>query len=321
MILKQKQNLDADTEWFITVKEDKIIRSDTPTFALATSTGHDHLHHENILKSTEYVNDIISYLRTTKVETTPFRDYMTSVQKEINPNMRSILVDWLVEVADEYSLTSETLFLTLNYLDRYLSLKSVKRNKLQLVGITCMLVASKYEEIYAPQVDDFCYITDNTYARDDILLMERHILDALRFELTQPTARQFLKYLTSVCGADSDLESLATYFIELALLDYGFLSYCPSVVASSALVLAHFTSERVLSVVAFQKCSYYSPLEIRSCIHDLNEHHQRIQTGPKLAVVEKYSKPKYKNVASLSPIYDSLQEKLDLLEKSFEGMG
>ena len=66
--------------------------------------------------------------------------------------MRSILVDWLVEVADEYSLTSETLFLTLNYLDRYLGLKLVKRNRLQLVGITCMLVASKYEDIYAPPV-------------------------------------------------------------------------------------------------------------------------------------------------------------------------
>ena len=78
-------------------------------------------------KSTEYANDIISYLRTTKVETTRFRDYMTTIQKEINPSMRSILVDWLVEVADEYSLTSETLFLTLNYLDRYLGLKLVKR--------------------------------------------------------------------------------------------------------------------------------------------------------------------------------------------------
>ena len=79
------------------------------------------------------MNDIVSHLRKTKVETTPFQDYMTTVQKEINPSMRSILVDWLVEVADEYNLTSETLFLTLNYLDRYLGIKSVKRNQLQLV--------------------------------------------------------------------------------------------------------------------------------------------------------------------------------------------
>ena len=312
--------MDTDTEWFFTNTRDNIIRSNLPCFALAACTGYGRLLPENMFKSTEYANDIISYLRTTKVETTRFRDYMTTTQKEINPSMRSILVDWLVEVADEYSLTSETLFLTLNYLDRYLGLKLVKRNRLQLVGITCMLVASKYEEIYAPQVDDFCYITDNTYTRDDILLMERDILDALRFELTQPTARQFLKYLTSLCGADSDLESLATYFIELTLLDYSFLSYCPSMVASSALVLAHFTSERVLSVVGFQKCSYYSPLEIKSCVKELNKHHQRIQNGPKLAVVEKYSKSKYENVASFSPISGSLQEKWDFLEKSFEGM-
>jgi protoheme ferro-lyase len=86
------------------------------------------------------------------------------------------------------------------------------------------------------------------------------------------------------------------------------------------LVLAHFTSERVLSVVGFQKCSYYSPLEIKSCVKELNKHHQRIQNGPKLAVVEKYSKSKYENVASFSPISGSLQEKWDFLEKSFEGM-
>ena len=306
--MEKNQDLVTDTEWFITSTGDNKIRSDLPCFAVGMCTACDHSLSGNISKSTEYVNDIVSHLRKTKVETTPFQDYMTTVQKEINPSMRSILVDWLVEVADEYNLTSETLFLTLNYLDRYLGIKSVKRNQLQLVGITCMLVASKYEEIYAPQVDDFCYITDNTYTRDDLLLMERHILDALHFELTQPTARQFLKFLTSRCGADSDLELLAAYFIELTLLEYSFLSYCPSVVASSALVLAHFTLERALSVSGFHKCSYYSPLEIRSCVHKLNEHHQKIQNELKLAIVEKYSKLKYGNVACFSPISVSLLE-------------
>ena len=63
-------------------------------------------------------------------------------QRDINSNMRSILVDWLVEVAEEYRLHAETLFLSVNYLDRFLSKNQVVRDKLQLVGITCMLVAS-----------------------------------------------------------------------------------------------------------------------------------------------------------------------------------
>ena len=96
----------------------------------------------------------------------PTTTYMESMQTDINPMMRSILLDWLVEVGQEYRLTSDTLFLSAAYIDRYLSLVDVKRNRLQLVGVTAMLVASKYEEIYAPQVEEFCYITDNTYTRE-----------------------------------------------------------------------------------------------------------------------------------------------------------
>lgn len=98
----------------------------------------------------------------------PTTTYMESVQTDINPMMRSILLDWLVEVGMEYRLTSDTLFLSAAYIDRFLSLVDVRRNRLQLVGVTAMLVASKYEEIYAPQVEEFCYITDNTYTREQV---------------------------------------------------------------------------------------------------------------------------------------------------------
>ena len=100
---------------------------------------------------------------------------MQTVQQDVNNSMRSILVDWLVEVAQEYKLVSETLFLAINYIDRFLSSEVAPRRKLQLVGITCMLVAAKYEEIYAPQIEDFCYITDNTYTRDEVLAMEQQV--------------------------------------------------------------------------------------------------------------------------------------------------
>ena len=104
-------------------------------------------------------------------------------QQDINSQMRSILVDWLVEVAEEYKLVSDTLYLSVNYIDRVLSKFQVQRSRLQLVGVSCMLVAAKYEEIYAPQVDEFVYITDNTYTRNEVIQMERKILDLLGFEL------------------------------------------------------------------------------------------------------------------------------------------
>ena len=85
-----------------------------------------------------------------------------------------------------------------------------------------MLIASKYEEIYAPQVDEFCYITDNTYTRNDVLAMERTVLDALNFELTQPTIKTFLRRCLRAAESDSKMEFLANFLSELALLDYSF---------------------------------------------------------------------------------------------------
>lgn len=93
---------------------------------------------------------------------------MEAMQKDITPSMRGILIDWLVEVAEEYKLVPDTLYLTVAYIDRFLSCNTVTRQRLQLLGVSCMLIASKYEEICAPQVEEFCYITDNTYRREEV---------------------------------------------------------------------------------------------------------------------------------------------------------
>ena len=89
-------------------------------------------------------------------------------QPDINNSMRAILVDWLVEVAEEYKLSQDTLYLAVNYIDRFLSSMVVLRKKLQLVGTACMLIASKLEEIYPPEVAEFVYITDDTYSGKEV---------------------------------------------------------------------------------------------------------------------------------------------------------
>lgn len=90
-------------------------------------------------------------------------------QTDIHDKMRSILIDWLVDVHLKFKLRPETLYLTVNIIDRYLARTIVSRGSLQLVGVTAMLIASKYEEIYSPIVKDFVYITDNAYTREEIL--------------------------------------------------------------------------------------------------------------------------------------------------------
>ena len=92
-------------------------------------------------------------------------------QPDINNSMRAILVDWLVEVAEEYKLSSDSLYLAVNYIDRFLSSMVVLRKKLQLVGTASMLIASKLEEIYPPEVSEFVYITDDTYSDKEVIYL------------------------------------------------------------------------------------------------------------------------------------------------------
>ncbi|KAK1356789.1 hypothetical protein POM88_050045 [Heracleum sosnowskyi] len=138
--------------------------------------------------------------------------------------MRAILVHWLVEVAVEYKLLSDTLYLTISYIDRYLSVNVLNMQKLQLLDVSSMLIAAKYEEINPPHVDDFCYITDNTYTKDEVVKMEADVLKSLKFEMGNPTAKTFLRKYNSVAQKTQKIPSLKLQFLgyyvaELSLLD------------------------------------------------------------------------------------------------------
>ncbi|KAJ6354589.1 hypothetical protein OIU77_005236 [Salix suchowensis] len=116
-----------------------------------------------------YAPDIYNIICAKELDRRPSIDYMEKLQRDISPSMRGILIDWLVEVSEEYTLVPDTLYLTVNLIDRFLSQNYIEKQRLQLLGVACMLIASKYEEICAPRVEDFCLITDNTYTRGEVL--------------------------------------------------------------------------------------------------------------------------------------------------------
>ena len=137
-------------------------------------------------------------------------DYLAG-QTEILPKMRSVLIDWLIGVHLQFHLLQETLYTTVAILDRYLQLdlKKISRSKLQLVGVASMLIAAKYEEIYAPEVKDFVYITDRAYTEKDILRMEIKILAALNFDLGRPLPLHFLRRASKAGGVEAATHTLA----------------------------------------------------------------------------------------------------------------
>ena len=120
------------------------------------------------LCATDYVQDMYEIFRKKEGLTAVLPVYMEDTQPHINEKMRSILVDWLIEVHMKFKLVPETLFLTINLIDRYLEREAITRSNLQLLGVSCLLIATKYEEIYPPSVNELVYICDNAYTRTTV---------------------------------------------------------------------------------------------------------------------------------------------------------
>lgn len=220
-------------------------------------------------------------------------------QEDINDRMRAILIDWLVEVHLKFKLMPETLFLTVNIIDRFLERRSVMRSKLQLVGVTAMLLASKYEEIYAPEVRDFVYITDRAYTREQILTMESVMLNALKFKITVPTSFVFLNRFLRIAEADSTCKQLASFLVERQMQEYGMLKYSPSEVAAAAVNIALRTLRGAAAwTPELSKYSGYSQEAMATCIRDM-QHHCTSQSGSLGAVRKKYSLKKFGGVSEI----------------------
>ncbi|KAJ4881666.1 Cyclin-A1-1 [Raphanus sativus] len=248
--------------------------------------------------------DIYKHLRAAETKKRPATDFMERVQKDVNSTMRGILVDWLVEVSEEYRLVPETLYLTVNYIDRYLSGNVISRQKLQLLGVACMMIAAKYEEICAPQVEEFCYITDNTYLKDEVLDMESAVLNYLKFEMSAPTTKCFLRRFVRAAHEVHEaplmhLECMASYIAELSLLEYTMLSHPPSLLAASAIFLAKYILDPTRRPwnSTLQHYTQYRAMELRGCVKDLQRLSSNAHVSTLPAVREKYSQHKYKFVA------------------------
>ena len=159
-------------------------------------------------------------------------------QTEISMSMRYILVDWLVEVHMKFDLLPETFFLTIQLIDRYLAQVDVERGILQLVGVTCLLLASKYHEVYPPLLSDCVYIMARSHTRQEIIEMEMEILTSLDFELSFPTAYPFCQRFLSLTLASRVCQLLANYYLERTVMELAFLNFRPSLVAAAAVCLA-----------------------------------------------------------------------------------
>ena len=195
------------------------------------------------LMVSEYVNEIFEYLRGLETTTMPNPDYMAN-QEHLQWKMRGILVDWLIEVHTRFRLLPETLFLAVNIVDRFLSAKIVELDKLQLVGVTAMFIAAKYEEVFSPGVQYFRSVADDGFTEEEILQAERYVLTTLNYNLSYPNPMNFLRRISKADQYDYETRTVAKYLLEISLLDHRFMGYAPSHVAAAAMYLSRMMLER-----------------------------------------------------------------------------
>lgn len=220
-------------------------------------------------------------------------------QTFITSGMMEILIDWLGEVHEKFKYTPDTLFLTISIIYEYLALiKDTRRSRLQLLGITAYLIASKYEEIYSVEIKDLIYITDKAYNKNDILLMELDVLNILGFNITRPTIHTFLCYYLKHAHATRQVVYIACYICQRILQDTFFIQFLPSLVAASAVYIAReYIHVQTTWSKTLQYYTKYNESDLLLCVNRMKE--LISEKSQYNSCYRKFSKAKYSNVAQL----------------------
>lgn len=174
-------------------------------------------------------------------------------QKELGWSMRGVLTDWLIQVHARFRFIPETLFLAVNILDRFLSARVVSVNKLQLVGVACLFVAAKAEEIFSPSMSNFIFIADNAFTDNELLQAERYILKTLDWNLSYPSPINFLRRASKADEYNIQVRTVAKFFLEISVVEWRLLHAPPSLLAAASIWLGRLVLDQGDWVRAFSR--------------------------------------------------------------------
>ena len=259
----------------------------------------------------EYINKIYRNLLIEEekgISAMPVYEEIKS-QKEINLQMRSILVDWIIDVHYKFGFTDETFFMTIFTIDRYISTKQISRIKFQLLGITAMLLACKHEEINVPKIEDFIYITDNAYTKSEVIHMEKDILNVLNFELLYPSPIKFYEILSLKFNFDKFQQFLGKYLMESFLINLNWINYKPSVISCACIYIVMKFGKKENYKEAYNKkyynlndSNYFSQkynneYDIKECAKNICSYVDNINKTCFLSCKKKYASKEYEKVS------------------------
>jgi cyclin B len=219
----------------------------------------------------EYFNEYLeTYCREERTLEFKIKPNFMKNQKEINCRMRAIIVNWIIDVHDRFKLLPDTLFLSIIIFDRYMSIiNNIDKNKLQLIGVTSLLIACKYEEIFSPEIRDFICILDREYEKEDLMEEENNILKILKFEVIYPSSYRYYEILRIEFGIEEKYYKYGNFLLELCLLDSKFSKYLQGVIATTVC----FIVLKLVKNISFQKFMNHNikikEKEIMECLVDI----------------------------------------------------
>ncbi|KAI3947580.1 hypothetical protein MKW98_011868 [Papaver atlanticum] len=193
----------------------------------------------NSLAVVEYVEDLYKFYKLAE-SSSRVGDYI-DLQFDINEHTRMVLVNWLIDFHKKLKLSPEVLYLAVYIIDRYLAMRLVPRKDLFLVGISAMVIAGKYEEDSPPKVKEYITMAEGVDKKDQILAMEKAVLEKLDWTLAVPTTYHFLVRFIKAAVADKEMEDMSFFMAELGLMKYAMINYSPSMLAASAVYAAKYS--------------------------------------------------------------------------------
>ncbi len=250
----------------------------------------------------DYFDDIFNYFKQEESKFLPKANYM-KYQSDINEKMREILFDWLIEVHKKYKLSDNTLYITGNLIDRFTERKpELKRTKYQLLGVSALFIAGKYNDIYPPESKDYSYITDDAYTKKEVVEMEMEILKELNYTITFPTQYNFLEIYRKLLNMDDKTYHLSFYCIDICFINYNMIKYKPSFLAAASCLL----SFRLLKIYdnweEFESITGYNINELYDCMVEITELIEKQKYTKLKGVYKKFSTEKFSEVAKMKLI-------------------
>lgn len=265
---------------------------------------------------TDYVQDIMAYFKEIESKF-PLKETFLEGSK-VTPKMRSLLVNWIVDVHYNFKMEPETLYLCVSIADRYMQLNNtVDRSTYQLVGSTALFLASKYEEVYPPELSDFVFVCDDAFSKKHMLRMEMDIVKKLDFRMGWPLSICFLRRYSKIACSTSEQHNLSKYILELALLEHNLAHIKPSIQAAAACCLSIAILTEVLDpsrcwTPTLMYYTKYKYADFKNVLVQLAHLIKQAKTSKHQASKEKYSRSKFNKVSLSNKLEGPLIRKLTL---------